>query len=98
MNLYLPLVPSLAFVHYASSGWFRLWLPLPLFLLWPLGLLVLGGVWIAESIHQPGRDRAGRPRRRHGATHALLAAYCAVRDLKISVDTADGNRVRIWFL
>ena len=68
-------------------------LPLPVFLAWPLVLVALAGVTMAERLAVRRDAVAGLTMARAG-----LLALCQLSGLKIDVRSADGTRVFIWLV
>jgi hypothetical protein len=66
----------------------RIWIPLPVILLWPLWMLGWV-VWAPARLLHPERARALR---------AGLILLAQLSGLELDVDTADGTRIRLRFV
>ncbi len=69
----------------------RFWLPLPIFLLWPLvllGWIIVGALWLLWGLPRRGRLRM---------TLNLLAALNALRGLSVDVQGKDEN-IKLQFI
>ncbi len=86
------MIPAVGLILLGKTRW-SVPLPLPVFLAWPLVLVALGGVTVAEHLVA----------RRHAVPRLTLAragllALCQLSGLKIDVRSADGTRVLIWLM
>jgi hypothetical protein len=101
------MMPVLGIIGRVGAGGRSWYLPLPLFILWPLVLVALGGlaigVWIGRS---PSSSSGGVQRSRppvsvgRGVAAARLAlhAFCQLKGLKIDVKSSSGEELRLWFI
>lgn len=101
------MMPALAILGGAGVRGRRWFLPLPLFLLWPLVLVVLAAMAIGTRVLRPSSSSmrafqpsdlsqsAGRPL---AAARLTLRAFCQLRGLRIDVRSSDGEGFRLWFI
>jgi len=81
------MMPALGLIGIPGPRWLPP-IPIPLFLLWPLVLVLLG---IARLLERDRPDEAATLR-------TAMHVFRDLRGLSIDVDAADHKQVRIWFI
>ena len=80
------MLPAVALVGVGAGGWR---IPVPVFLLWPLFVVVLAVVGLVELVSCGGTLRR---------TRAVWAVLWELHGLKVHIRSARGTRVYLWLL